>query len=117
MKTNVLSKIKTSLCEVVRHYPIELLLGVTFFVIYYRCVADNKESVFNVLLLFPVFFVLTYTLHRLADGKYRWIYWLSYLFFVPFFFVDLQPFYPWGYGFTGIAAFFFIVGSIWQVDR
>ena len=62
MKTNVLSKIKTSLCEVVRHYPIELLLGVTFFVIYYRCVADNKESVFNVLLLFPVFFVLTYTL-------------------------------------------------------
>ena len=109
MKTNVLSKIKTSLYEVVRHYPIELLLGVTFFVIYYRCVADNKESVFNVLLLFPVFFVLTYTLHRLADGKYRWIYWLSYLFFVPFFFVDLQPFYPWGYGFTGIAAFFLLL--------
>ena len=69
MKTNVLSKIKTSLCEVVRHYPIELLLSITFFVIY-CCVSDKGGLVFYVLLLFPVFFVLTYVFHRFAEAGF-----------------------------------------------
>ena len=108
MKTSVLDKIRTSLYDVVRNYPIELLLSITFFVIY-CCVSDKGGLVFYVLLLFPVFFVLTYVFHRFAEGKYKWIYWLSYLFPVPFFFIDIQSFFPWGYGFTCIAAFFLLL--------
>ena len=69
MKTSVLEKIRTSLYDVVRNYPIELLLSITFFLIY-CCVSDKGGLVFYVLLLFPVFFVLTYVFHRFAEGKY-----------------------------------------------
>lgn len=116
MKTNVLSKIKTSLYEVVRHYPIELLLGVTFFVIYYRCVADNKESVFNVLLLFPVFLCLhihyiVWPMENIGGYIGCRISFLSRSFCRP---ATILSMGIWIYQHSG---FLFIVGSIWQVDR
>lgn len=96
------------------NFPVEALLGITCFALY--CVATSfrpDEAVIGmdgVLALSPLFYVLTYCCNRLCTGRFRCIYYLSYVFFVPFLFVNLSLFLSsWGYGFTLLFSFFLLL--------
>ena len=80
--------------ESARQFPVELLLGVTFFVlyvVYFQLPKDSNQSVADVLVFFFPLFVLTYVCHLWStESKCQWmkiIYWLSYLVYIPLLFM------------------------------
>jgi hypothetical protein len=116
------TKLKTLLQQLLqspRRFPIELALGVAFFVI---AVWDSESSAWNetkgqmessvngdVLWLFVPLMALTFWLHRVN----RWAYLVSFFLFLPLMALDLKPFlWTHGFGFTYVlAAILLIVGN------
>ena len=101
-----------------RRFPIELALGVAFFVI---AVCDAETAVWDdkvarmvsavngdILSLFVPLMALTFWLHRVN----RWAYYASFLLFVPLMALNLQPFLrTYGFAFTYVlAAILLIIG-------
>ena len=101
-----------------RRFPIELALGVAFFVI---AVCDAETAVWDdkvarmvsavngdILSLFVPLMALTFWLHRVN----RWAYYVSFLLFVPLMALNLQPFLrTYGFAFTYVlAAILLIIG-------
>lgn len=58
-----------------KEYPIEILLGLTFFVISILRIGENNASVF----FFPIY-VISYSLHR---GASKYLYYLSFFLWIP----------------------------------
>lgn len=102
-----------------RRFPVELALGVVFFIIE---VWDSETSAWDetkaqmvsavnsdILMLFVPLMVLTFWLHRVN----RWAYFASFFLFLPLMALDLKPFlWTYGFGFTYVlAAILLIVGN------
>ncbi len=116
------SKLKTiwqQLLQSPRRFPVELALGVAFFII---AVCDSEtrewsektaqmESAVNgdILWLFVPLMALTFWLHRVN----RWAYFASFFLFLPLMMLDLKPFlWTYGFGFTyALAAILLIIGN------
>ena len=102
-----------------RRFPVELALGVVFFII---AVWDSETHVWNektaeyesavngdILWFFMPLMALTFWLHRVN----RWAYYASFFLFLPLMMLDLKPFL-WTYGFTFtyvLAAILLIIGN------
>ena len=102
-----------------RRFPVELALGVVFFII---AVWDTETREWNekalqfesevngdILYFFVPLMALTFWLHRVN----RWAYLASFFLFLPLMMLDLKPFL-WTYGFTFtyvLAAILLIVGN------
>ena len=116
------TKLKTILQQLLkspRRFPVELALGVVFFIIAlwdseFREWNDKTaefDSAFNIDILW--FFVpltaLTFWLHRIN----RWAYLASFFLFLPLMALNLKPFlWTYGYAFTYVlAAILLIVGN------
>ena len=116
------TKLKTMLQQLLqspRRFPVELALGVVFFIIE---VWDSETSAWDetkaqmvsavnsdILMLFVPLMVLTFWLHRVN----RWAYIASFFLFLPLMALDLKPFlWTYGFGFTYVlAAILLIVGN------
>jgi len=113
--------IKTTLKQLLRcpkEFPIETLLGVTFFVmaVYVEESIGWDESIHGyvhsrfeeVQLLFIPLFILTFFLHKVN----RWAYWASYLLWIPLSMTDLKTFIQsTAYPFTFVlAAILLVIG-------
>jgi len=101
-----------------RQFPVEALLGLTFFIIAYcstiPTIQEQTVSKLNdVLALSFQMLVLTYLLNKFRDvtGHIgRWMYWLSYFIYIPLLFVDLSQFEQgFSYGFTWLLALLMLV--------
>ena len=116
------SKLKTiwqQLLQSPRRFPVELALGVAFFIIAVwdseTCEWSEKtaqmESAVNgdILWLFVPLMALTFWLHRVN----RWAYLASFFLFLPLMMLDLKPFlWTYGFGFTyALAAILLIIGN------
>ena len=116
------AKLKSLLQQLVqspRRFPVELALGVVFFII---AVWDTETREWNekalqfesevngdILYFFVPLMALTFWLHRVN----RWAYLASFFLFLPLMMLDLKPFL-WTYGFTFtyvLAAILLIVGN------
>ena len=116
------SKLKTiwqQLLQSPRRFPVELALGVAFFIIAF-CNSETREwsektaqmeSAVNgdILWLFVPLMALTFWLHRVN----RWAYFASFFLFLPLMMLDLKPFlWTYGFGFTyALAAILLIIGN------
>lgn len=97
-----------------RKFPVELLLGITFFVlyvVYFQLPKGSNQAVADVLVFFFPLFVLTYVCHLWStESKCQWmkiIYWLSYLVYIPLLFMDVKQFVDsYAFGFTCLLAVF-----------
>ena len=116
------TKLKTMLQQLLqspRRFPVELALGVAFFII---AVWDSETSAWNdaarqyesavngdILWLFVPLMTLTFWLHRVN----RWAYIASFFLFLPLMALDLKPFlWTYGYAFTYLlAGILLIVGN------
>ena len=114
-------KLKTILQQLLqspRRFPVEMALGVVFFII---AVWDSETHVWNektaqynsavngdILWLFVPLMALTFWLHRVN----RWAYLASFFLFLPLMMLDLKPFlWTYGFGFTYVlAAILLIIG-------
>ena len=101
-------KLKTLLQQLLqspRRFPVELALGVTFFII---AVLDSSVNG-DILWLFVPLMALTFWLHRVN----RWAYFASFFLFLPLMALDLKPFlWTYGFGFTYVlAGILLIVGN------
>ena len=111
--------------ESTRKFPVEFLLGITFFVLYIvhsDVYKDNNHNIENVLIFFFPLFVLTYICHILSTTyKYKGvqiIYWLSYLTFIPLFFIDANLFIDsFAFGFTCLLAVFALFVGKQKMDN
>ncbi len=102
-----------------RHFPVEMALGVAFFIIAVWSSETNAwneatkhwESDVNneILLLFVPLMALTFWLHRVN----RWAYLASFFLFLPLMALDLKPFlWTYGFAFTYVlAGILFVVGN------
>ena len=102
------TKVKTILQQLLqspRRFPVELALGVVFFII---AVWDSETHVWNeetaeyvsavngdILWFFVPLMALTFWLHRVN----RWAYYASFFLFLPLMALNLKPFL-WTYGFA-----------------
>ena len=102
-----------------RKFPVELALGIAFFII---AVWDTETTVWSetaghmvsdingdILCFFVPLMALTFWLHRVN----RWAYYASFFIFLPLMMLDLMPFL-WTYGFTFtyvLAAILLIIGN------
>lgn len=115
---NRLKTILQQLLQSPRRFPVEMALGVVFFII---AVWDSETHVWNektaqyesavngdVLWLFVPLMALTFWLHRVN----RWAYLASFFLFLPLMMLDLKPFlWTYGFGFTYVlAAILLIIG-------
>ena len=116
------TKVKTILQQLLqspRRFPVELALGVVFFII---AVWDSETHVWNektaeyvsavngdILWFFVPLMALTFWLHRVN----RWAYYASFFLFLPLMMLDLKPFL-WTYGFAFTYVLAFPASSIWQ---
>ena len=121
-KEKMNSKLKTiwqQLLQSPRRFPVELALGVAFFIIAF-CNSETlewsektaqMESAVNddILWLFVPLMALTFWLHRVN----RWAYFASFFLFLPLMMLDLKPFlWTYGFGFTyALAAILLIIGN------
>ena len=115
------TKLKTLLQQLLqspRRFPVEMALGVVFFII---AVWDSETHVWNektaqydsavngdILWLFVPLMALTFWLHRVN----RWAYLASFFLFLPLMMLNLKPFlWTYGFGFTYVlAAILLIIG-------
>ena len=115
---NRLKTILQQLLQSPRRFPVEMVLGVVFFII---AVWDSETHVWNektaqynsavngdILWLFVPLMALTFWLHRVN----RWAYLASFFLFLPLMMLDLKPFlWTYGFGFTYVlAAILLIIG-------
>ena len=116
------TKVKTILQQLLqspRRFPVELALGVVFFII---AVWDSETHVWNektaeyvsavngdILWFFVPLMALTFWLHRVN----RWAYYASFFLFLPLMMLDLKPFlWTYGFAFTYVlAAILLIIGN------
>ena len=116
------TKLKSWLLQLLqspRRFPVELALGLVFFVI---AVCDTRGIVWHqaqgqagwgvngdVLWLFAPLLVLTFWLQRVN----RWAYYASFFLFLPLMALNLKPFlWTYGFGFTYVlAAILLVVGN------
>lgn len=111
--------------ESARQFPVELLLGVTFFVlyvVYFQLPKDSNQSVADVLVFFFPLFVLTYVCHLWStESKCQWmkiIYWLSYLVYIPLLFMNIKQFVDsYAFGFTCLLAVFALFVGKHKLDN
>ena len=102
-----------------RRFPVELALGIAFFIISVWDIETSEwsetttryESAVNgdILYFFVPLMALTFWLHRVN----RWAYLASFFIFLPLMMLNLQPFL-WTYGFTFtyvLAAILLIIGN------
>lgn len=115
------TKVKTILQQLLqspRRFPVELALGVVFFII---AVWDSETHVWNektaeyvsavngdILWFFVPLMALTFWLHRVN----RWAYYASFFLFLPLMALNLKPFlWTYGFAFTYVlAAILLIIG-------
>ena len=115
------TKVKTILQQLLqspRRFPVELALGVVFFII---AVWDSETHVWNektteyvsavngdILWFFVPLMALTFWLHRVN----RWAYYASFFLFLPLMALNLKPFlWTFGFAFTYVlAAILLIIG-------
>ncbi len=104
--------------KAIRQFPVEALLGLTFFIIAYcstvPTIEEQTVSKLNgVLALSFQMLVLTYLLNKFRDvtGRIgRWFYWGSYFIYIPLLFVDLSEFEKgFSYGFAWLLALLMLV--------
>lgn len=121
---NKLKSVFDAAVECIKHYPVEVLLGISVFVLsiidYHYTNHVNYANPFNAVqnvqyLFFPLF-VLIYMLHRCCVERGVWgkvLYGLSYFAFVPLLFIDLSTFlWSFAHGFTWLlAALALIIGE------
>ena len=115
---NRLKTILQQLLQSPRRFPVEMALGVVFFII---AVWDSETHVWNektvqynsavngdILWLFVPLMALTFWLHRVN----RWAYLSSFFLFLPLMMLNLKPFlWTYGFGFTYVlAAILLIIG-------
>ena len=102
------TKLKTLLLQLLqspRRFPVEMALGVAFFII---AVWDSESNTWNeataemesavnsdILSLFVPLVALSFWLQRVN----RWVYYVSFFLFLPLMALDLEPFL-WTYGFA-----------------
>ena len=116
------TKVKTILQQLLqspRRFPVELALGVVFFII---AVWDSETHVWNektteyvsavngdILWFFVPLMALTFWLHRVN----RWAYYASFFLFLPLMALNLKPFlWTYGFAFTYVlAAILLIIGN------
>lgn len=115
MKLN-LSRLESHIFSCLKKHVAEAVLGLCFFVIF--VLSDNTskkediELLTNTMLLFPLFFALTYTCNRFFGSRLRLLYYLSLLFFVPALFINLEHFvFSVSYAFALLSAFFLLLIS------
>ena len=102
-----------------RRFPVELALGVVFFIIFVwysetrewnqKALQYDSEVNGDILCFFVPLMALTFWLHRVN----RWAYLASFFLFLPLMMLNLKPFL-WTYGFTFtyvLAAILLIVGN------
>lgn len=106
--------------EAIKYSPMEILLGVTFFVIWllFRNWDYNymKEAT---LMLFPLFVCFIFICNRLfKSGFPRIIYYVSFLLFLPFLFIDIDGFvWSSGYYYSLLIAVIAIISCGWYRDN
>ena len=115
---NMIKKLLQNLLSSPRRFPVELALGIVFFII---AVWDSSTSAYNpltkqiesaingdILFLFVPLIILTFWLHRVN----RWAYYASFFLFLPLMMLNLKPFlWTFAFGFTyALAAILLIVG-------
>ena len=119
---NMSTKLKSLLQQLLlspRRFPVELALGIAFFIISVWDIETSEwsetttryESAVNgdILYFFVPLMALTFWLHRVN----RWAYLASFFIFLPLMMLNLQPFL-WTYGFTFtyvLAAILLIIGN------
>lgn len=70
----------------VRHNPVEVILAALFCCFSCALYETNNTRLMAVVPYFPAFFLVTCSLNSLTEGKrWRFVYYLSLLFFIPFF--------------------------------
>lgn len=115
-----LKKIYHETLNAFRQFPVEALLGLTFFIIAYcstvRPIEEQTVSKLNgVLALSFQMLVLTYLLNKYSDVLRRigrWLYWGSYFIYIPLLFVDLSQFEQgFSYGFAWLLALLMLVAG------
>ncbi|MDD4609375.1 MAG: DUF4153 domain-containing protein, partial [Bacteroidaceae bacterium] len=95
--TNLISKqlkeFKQICTSALLQFPIELILGVLFFLFYF--IADQEylseevtENVKMLLLFYPILSFITSWLHQITSKKQHWIYYLTPLLVIPLFYID-----------------------------
>lgn len=110
MKIDI-SQIGEEMVSSLKKFPVEVLTGLIFFILSLNSNFRRGDTT-NVLLLFPAFMVLIYTLNRLCSGKWRIIYYFSIFAFVPFLWIDLSRFiFSTAYAFTLLLSFFVLLAS------
>lgn len=115
-----LKKIYHETLNAFRQFPVEALLGLTFFIIAYCSMVPTIEEqtvskLNGVLALSFQMLVLTYLLNKYSDvlGRIgRWLYWGSYFIYIPLLFVDLSQFEQgFSYGFAWLLAMLMLVAG------
>ena len=79
--------------EASRNYPIEILVSLLFSIVGMILEVSGESIESNsMLLMFPVIFMLIFTLNELTLGKkdWRFVYIFSFLLFVPFAFINVD---------------------------
>ena len=119
MMNTKLKTILQLLLQSPKRFPVEMALGIAFFVI---AVWDSESSTWNevnkqwesavngdILWLFVPLMALTFWLHRVN----RWAYIASFFLFLPLMALDLKPFlWTYGFAFTYVlAAILLVVGN------
>ena len=114
----MIKKLLQNLLSSPRRFPVELALGIVFFIIAvwdsstsaYNPITKQIESAINadILFLFVPLIILTFWLHRVN----RWAYYASFFLFLPLMMLNLKPFlWTFAFGFTyALAAILLIVG-------
>lgn len=112
-----LKNIRRRLWQAVRKNPVEGLLALLFGV-GACCYYETREPTWENLLYYaPVLFLTTYTLNRLtAAKKGRWLYYLSVLFFVPFYMIGWDRCSPTYLVSLAVVQLFYLIAG-WEREN
>ena len=102
-----------------RNHPAEVALSVATFAVACYDYEDREGRSWNVMLAYyPVVFLFVYTLNRLLKrGVGRWLYCLSPLLWIPFYFLPERPLYTNAYLFSLPLIQLFYLSSGWERDN
>lgn len=116
-------KIQLSVAGTIKYAPVEVLLGIIFFVLW--IVVENRSgynylsSEANTLKLFPLIISFSYVFNFLFAGKNtRWLYYLTFFLFIPFLFIDITVFVKSsGYGYALLLFALLLISRGWYRDN
>ena len=101
----------------IRQNPVEVILSVLFCTIGCMSYENNQEALFVILSYSPVLFISSYILNRLTDkGRGRIFYFLSVLFFIPFFWKQKDIGTPFWMVSQVLIQLFYLV-ACWQREN